>query len=586
LRVGDILGRWTLVEYVDSGGNGDVWFVESAGEEAALKVLHRLSDPDDYERFRREVTACKEIDPETIAILPILDDHLPDEPTRRDRPWFVMPRAVPLQGALADTDLVAKVNAIRAATVTLAQVLERHGRHHRDVKLENLFVCDGRVVVGDLGLVKGPDDSDLTSPEKPVGPIRNLAPELAAGDPNPDLERIDVYYLAHALSRLASGREARGHIRAHESDSLAMRLPDEHEVTPLARLIDDATARDPAQRPTLRALDSRLAEWIDQRGRALEIRTEHERYAALYEQRENRNRAVLQWVVTQVRDEPVFGGFTYDVPDLDEPTPDVPGLTEGQMAQALQDLIDDGLISGEPQHVFGRREPRHFTHLYPTVAGVEQVHDVDTLLRLAAPLLRAFLDPVDMVTLPRSTEPTEVVPGVILTPPEAYFEMWLLEHFSYLDYRPSAETGGFASLVRVRATSAGRHWLYELGAEAIEHEGQLEAARVAAVRASPWIIAGEATVDEASGTVTYRSNVGNDGQGVARKVSLHLVDADGGEALMLAVPDLGQPSVLINVPLPIEHPTLSARIVWDDGTGERRELTTPNVYPARNEGAQ
>jgi hypothetical protein len=492
-----------------------------------------------------------------------------------------MPRAVPLQDALAAVDLVSKVDAVRAASVALAQVLEQHGRHHRDVKLENLLVYDGHVVVSDFGLVKGPDDSDLTSPEKPVGPIRNLAPELAAGDPHPDLERVDVYYLAHTLSHLASGREARGHIRAHEADSLALRLPEEPVITQLAQLIDDATARDPAQRPTLRAFEIRLAEWIAACKRAVEILSEHERYASLYEKRENRNRAVLQWVVAQVRNEPVFGAFIYDVPDLDDPTPDVPGLTEGQMAQALQDLIDDGLISGEPQHVLGRREPRHFTHLYPTIAGVEQVHDVDALLRLAAPLLRAFLDPVDMVTLPRSTEPTEVVPGVVLTPPEAYFEMWLLAEFGYLDYRPSAETGGFASLVRVRATSAGRHWLYALGAEAIEHEGQLAAARVAAVRASPWIIAGEATVDDTSGTVTYRSNVGNDGQGVARKVSLHLVDTRGGEALVLAVPDLGRPSVLIEVLLPADHPTLSARIMWDDGTGERRELTAPNLYPAR-----
>ena len=92
----------------------------------------------------------------------------------------------------------------------------------------------------------------------------------------------------------------------------------------------------------------------------------------------------------------------------------------------------------------------------------------------------------------------------------------------------SDPAGGHASFVRVRAASPGRHWLYELGAEAIEQEEQLAAARVAAVRASPWIIAGEATVDVASGTVTYRSNVGNDGQGVALNVSLHLVDANGG----------------------------------------------------------
>jgi hypothetical protein len=81
-----------------------------------------------------------------------------------------------------------------------------------------------------------------------------------------------------------------------------------------------------------------------------------------------------------------------------------------------------------------------------------------------------------------------------------------VEQFGRLEYRPLAETGGHASFVRVRATSPGRHWLYELGAEAIEREEELAAARVAAVRASPWIIARDATVDQASDTVTYRSN--------------------------------------------------------------------------------
>jgi hypothetical protein len=65
---------WTLIEYVETGGNGNVWFVESNGEVAALKILHRLGDVD-YERFKREVETCKRLDTDAIAILPILDDH-------------------------------------------------------------------------------------------------------------------------------------------------------------------------------------------------------------------------------------------------------------------------------------------------------------------------------------------------------------------------------------------------------------------------------------------------------------------------------------------------------------------------------
>jgi len=60
-RIGDVFERWRLTEFVKAGGNGDVWFVESEdGDQAAMKILHRLGD-EDYERFRREVATCKEI---------------------------------------------------------------------------------------------------------------------------------------------------------------------------------------------------------------------------------------------------------------------------------------------------------------------------------------------------------------------------------------------------------------------------------------------------------------------------------------------------------------------------------------------
>src|SRR5262249_31224941 len=54
LKKGETLGRWTLVKFIRSGGNGDVWFVEADGEEAALKALHKPGSTD-YARFQREV---------------------------------------------------------------------------------------------------------------------------------------------------------------------------------------------------------------------------------------------------------------------------------------------------------------------------------------------------------------------------------------------------------------------------------------------------------------------------------------------------------------------------------------------------
>ena len=41
VRKGDVLGRWTLTEYIDSGGNGDVWFVPQLPRAAVAGLMRR-----------------------------------------------------------------------------------------------------------------------------------------------------------------------------------------------------------------------------------------------------------------------------------------------------------------------------------------------------------------------------------------------------------------------------------------------------------------------------------------------------------------------------------------------------------------
>jgi hypothetical protein len=463
LSKGDVFGRWTLTKYIDTGGNGDVWFVESGDEEAAIKILHRPGKID-YERFRREVKICSEIDASVIAILPVLDHHLPDRPTNEDRAWFVMPRAIQLMEALEDSDLDNRVEDIRDVTSVLVGLLAWRGLNHRDVKPENLFDFEDRVVVGDLGLAKAPDDPNLTDDGKLVGPFHHLAPELVAGDVDVDWEKVDVYYVATSLWRLALGRRypARGHISANDADSLARLLPDEPRIVDLARVIDRATSRSPAGRPTLRQLEAQLNEWLDARRYLAETESRKFEFTARHEQTEVRNRVVLEWLITEVRTKPAFGALGYEVEDPEKPSEEIRGLTEGEIGKALADLIELGYITGDPGLVFARKEPRYFHHLYPTPHGVEQVADVDDLLAEAVPMLEAFVDPVDGVSLPSDVVPVEVVPGLMRTPAEAYFQMWLLRYFDLLSFQPLSETGSSVTFMNVHATAPGKRWLYEL----------------------------------------------------------------------------------------------------------------------------
>lgn len=454
-KPGDVVGRWTLVTMLGSGGNGDVWRAECDDpKSAAMKILHRTATRD-YERFRREVSICEELSPGDNGILPVFESHLPEKPTLSNRAWFVMPLATDLTIAIAGASLDAKVAAVRDVARTLARLLAEHGINHRDVKPANLYQFEDRIVVGDFGLAKRPDDPALTELGKPVGPFHHLPSEVYVTEEEPDWEQVDVYCLANTLWCIALEKlhPPRGQIRANEDDSLGLLLAGEPYVGQLAGLIQAATARTPSSRPPLSGFAEQLEDW-------LAARASKRDFAVEFEDAEGRKLAVLRWLVQHVRREPVFDVMSYDIPDdLDAPSP-VVGLTEGQVAESLLELIEDGAIDGDAQYRMGRREPRHFVRLYPTLYGVDAVDSVASVTAQATPLLRAFLTADDWLSIPRSNEPVEIVAGLTLCPAEAYFQMRLLEAQGLLSFRPIHETGGHATFADVRTTVDGKRRLY------------------------------------------------------------------------------------------------------------------------------
>lgn len=78
LESGKVLGRWTVVRFIDDGGNGEVWeVVDEYGQPAALEVLRDYrADSVPYERFCREISAVQALG-ERPGVLPILDVHRP-----------------------------------------------------------------------------------------------------------------------------------------------------------------------------------------------------------------------------------------------------------------------------------------------------------------------------------------------------------------------------------------------------------------------------------------------------------------------------------------------------------------------------
>src|SRR5258705_247251 len=116
---GDRLGAWTVIRFIDKGGNGEVYEVDGPGGRAALKVIYdqrALSVA--YRRFQREIETVQALG-ERPGVLPILDSHLPEHPSKRDRGWYVMPLAIPLAEYLSGQPVGGVVEAVARVAETL-----------------------------------------------------------------------------------------------------------------------------------------------------------------------------------------------------------------------------------------------------------------------------------------------------------------------------------------------------------------------------------------------------------------------------------------------------------------------------------
>lgn len=451
-KPGQRFGNWTLVQFINAGGNGEVWNAEADDRRAvALKVLHRFSG-DGYERFRREVEIVRALDPGSIPVLPVLDASVPPRPSGANPPWYVMPLATGIKDALSSASVAETVEAVRQIAETLAALLAESQLNHRDVKPENLYQYRGRFVVGDFGLAKRPGDEDLTG-DRAIGPTRHLPSEVFVGGNDVDWQKVDVHCLANSLWQLISGRRhpPRGPILVDGEYSLARLLTGEHHIRQLDILIAGATSETPSSRPTLAQFAEQLGDWLDAReiGDAL----------LFEEERVRRNRAVLlRWLVAYVRDKPVFRSLGWEVQEPSEPS-EVGDLTEGDVSEALADLAERHFIEATPHGAFGRDGPFRWTRIYPTSYGIEQVEHPEVLLAQAAPLLRALVEQrPDYLSLPQSEEPVEI--GTVkIAPADAYFFFSFLADQGLLEFDDRREGAGVPLLMNIRVTATGRDWL-------------------------------------------------------------------------------------------------------------------------------
>lgn len=221
--------RYELRAQIGQGGAGRVYRAHDRRLDrlVAVKELTDLGDTA-VARFRREAaTAARVRHPNVVMLhdagvdkVPYLVMALVDGPSLDDR--------VSTGGPLAPEDVVALAAGLLGGLAAIHAV----GVMHRDLTPHNvLFDRDGRALVADFGVARGPQDPTVTAVHTVMGTRRFVAPERLQG--TPATPRSDLFSLGVTLRYAATG-------------AADAPMPAGH---PAGRLIAACTEADPDRRP-------------------------------------------------------------------------------------------------------------------------------------------------------------------------------------------------------------------------------------------------------------------------------------------------------------------------------------------------
>ncbi len=248
-----LAGRYRLENRIAAGSVGEVWRAEDLvlGRPVAVKLLQEgyASHQQTLARFRAEARHAGSLTHPGIA-------HVYDygEAGPAGRPYLVLELVdgPSLAGVLArgplhpatTMDVVAQVAAGLAAAHAADLV-------HRDIKPANLLMSrDGLVKITDFGIAHAAGSAPITQAGTLVGTPAYLAPERASGEPATPAS--DLYSLGIVAYECLTGTtpfhgtplEVASASRHGSLPPLPAAVP-----APVAALVTDLTAKDPAARP-------------------------------------------------------------------------------------------------------------------------------------------------------------------------------------------------------------------------------------------------------------------------------------------------------------------------------------------------
>jgi serine/threonine-protein kinase len=263
---GATVGKWTLLNNLGKGGNGEVWKVR--GPDSALAAMKISTKPKNsaFERFKAEVHINLN-HADVPGVLPVLDHMVPESFDPENPPWFVMPLGKTFRRAVR-YDFSEIVRGIAEVAETLT-VLHSREVVHRDIKPENLLHYQGRAQVGDFGIADYPEKTPITRNNDQLGAYWTIAPEMERSPDTADGRKADVYSLAKTLWMLLAN-DKRSFGGQYLPGRRPMALSSFFARVPLLHMIEGllaaSTAHEPDERPDMATFARTLREWSEQAG--------------------------------------------------------------------------------------------------------------------------------------------------------------------------------------------------------------------------------------------------------------------------------------------------------------------------------
>ena len=261
-----VIGEYRLRAQLGAGGMGRVYLgLSPAGRAVAIKVVHPdlASDADFLRRFGQEVAAARAVS--GIYTAPVVASGLNERP-----PWLAtafvpgpsLDQVVAENGPLPEQALWP----LLAGLVEALQAIHACGVVHRDLKPANvLLATDGPRVI-DFGIARATDGTSLTAAGVVFGTPGYMSPEQAEGrgaGPASDVFALGcvVAYAAAGIGPFGTGTAAAILYRVVHAQPVLDGVPPR-----LRQVIAACLAKDPAARPSLRALSGMIAGGMDVTG--------------------------------------------------------------------------------------------------------------------------------------------------------------------------------------------------------------------------------------------------------------------------------------------------------------------------------